>query len=85
MPDQDEWLVQEATDAEPRRVTVLDFLNPAAPRASAEERAERLATCQSCDNLKPGTICGLCHCFLRAKTWLAEASCDAGKWGPVAP
>jgi hypothetical protein len=59
---------------------------------NAHLRAERLATCQSCEHYVEKTkSCGplvteaftdspLCGCFMPAKTKLKTASCPLGKW-----
>ena len=63
-----------------REVKVLDLLDPTQPRASSEQRAERLSLCRECPSLKLKAVCNECGCFMPAKTWLAHASCPLGKW-----
>lgn len=46
-----------------------------------EARDQRLAICLSCENhfAKTGQ-CTKCGCFVKAKTWLKNASCPINKW-----
>ncbi len=44
--------------------------------------AERLATCKSCEHLRPViNQCKECGCFVYAKTAIESAKCPLGKWG----
>lgn len=45
-----------------------------------EQAKERMAICQACPKLKVKTICGVCKCFMPAKTWMKNESCPDGKW-----
>ena len=44
----------------------------------------RLKKCASCEFAsKNYTWCGLCGCYIKAKTRVTTESCPAGKWGPI--
>jgi hypothetical protein len=46
-----------------------------------ETKALRFAICSSCDQLhKTLKTCGICHCFMPAKTAFASASCPIKRW-----
>jgi len=53
-------------------------------KTTPEIRAERLETCWSCQHfIKDSSRCGLCGCFMKAKTWVAgnpNKLCPAQKW-----
>ena len=40
----------------------------------------RLQLCANCPN-RAEDQCGLCHCYLFAKSALTTETCPAGKWG----
>lgn len=40
---------------------------------------QRRSICNGCPNLK-GSQCGICGCFVAAKTKLITEKCPAGKW-----
>lgn len=43
--------------------------------------SHRMAICNSCDKFNSKTTqCGVCGCFMSAKTRLKKASCPIGKW-----
>lgn len=76
MTDPEDYVEQDG-----RTVNVLDLLNPHMPRAGAELRAARLSTCRTCPHrVGPGTRCGICSCWMPAKTWLLDASCPERRW-----
>lgn len=51
---------------------------------STEIRTERLETCFTCSHYKEKSgRCGLCGCFMKAKTWVGgnpDQLCPAKKW-----
>jgi hypothetical protein len=49
-------------------------------KVSETERRERVAICDGCPNLKFGTNCGLCGCFVSDKASYADDHCPEGKW-----
>ena len=50
--------------------------------ADKEVARERLATCMSCDKLRPIILqCKECNCLMAAKVRLADAWCPIGQWG----
>lgn len=53
------------------------------PLLTREQQQARWAICQSCNRLTNHSFCEECHCYMRAKTWLATASCPIRKWLPV--
>lgn len=71
----------EESSGEPTSVQVYpwDLLNPAKDRATRELRFERMQECRSCDQFFHG-VCKTCHCVLRFKTSLQDATCPIGKW-----
>lgn len=40
---------------------------------------KRLDICMACPD-RTGVTCGVCHCFVRAKTKLVTEKCPQGKW-----
>lgn len=49
-----------------------------------EIKAERMAICNSCENLfEPTMQCRKCGCFVKAKTSIAPFKCPVGKWSAV--
>ena len=50
----------------------------------AENKAQakvKLDICKQCENFNNTTkICGICHCFMPAKTRLPGQSCPIDKW-----
>lgn len=49
-----------------------------------EIKAERMAICNSCENLfEPTMQCRKCGCFVKAKTSIAPFKCPIGKWSAV--
>ena len=48
---------------------------------STKEAYERTKVCESCDKyLKRAKICGVCKCFIPAKSRLRYSDCPEGKW-----
>lgn len=52
------------------------------------QRKERLAVCLTCEHFQPATSkigprCGLCGCFVKAKTWLATEDCPDNRWTKI--
>ena len=44
-------------------------------------RNARMDLCTSCEFLfKPTGNCTKCGCFVKGKTWIADARCPIGKW-----
>lgn len=41
---------------------------------------ERMAICNSCENKTPSEKCGLCGCYLAAKTRSMGSECPDKKW-----
>jgi hypothetical protein len=41
---------------------------------------QRLDICTSCPSLLGNGKCGICKCFVSAKTKISSQSCPAGKW-----
>lgn len=48
--------------------------------ADSDTAKARLAVCMECPDLRNGTHCKLCGCYMEAKTKVALAQCPAGKW-----
>ena len=49
--------------------------------AQADVRSNRLSICTSCEFLfQPTGNCTKCGCFVKGKTWIADARCPIGKW-----
>lgn len=49
-------------------------------------RNKRMDICRSCEFfIKAGSRCQKCGCFMKAKTYLGNASCPVGKWGQEEP
>jgi hypothetical protein len=67
-------------DGSKRDVRVVDLIDPRAPRADATARHIRMNACHDCDAFSGGR-CSECGCFMRLKTWLADATCPRGHWG----
>lgn len=45
------------------------------------EKNRRMTICYNCEHIKlPSQICGICFCFLPAKTKLTKSRCPRGKW-----
>lgn len=60
---------------------IKDELTGTAQYVSKEEKLRRLNICQTCTHLTKVTHqCGLCGCFVSAKTKYKEAECGDGKW-----
>ena len=56
--------------------------NYAFPSEKVEELAKtRVKLCVECDKLKKNNTCGICGCFMLAKTKLKHMSCPKGFWG----
>jgi hypothetical protein len=51
---------------------------------SEEVKQQRWAICKNCEHISVANTCGICHCFMPAKTTLALASCPKGHWGRAA-
>lgn len=49
-------------------------------KVSDQERIKRTSICNTCPNLKFGTNCGLCGCFVSDKASYKDESCPDGKW-----
>jgi Family of unknown function (DUF6171) len=60
-------------------VTPLDLLS-AANYTTRDIRDARFAVCKECDRFQGGLLCGECHCFMAAKTWLSAAACPLDRW-----
>ena len=80
IPEDEETYVKEPGDAEPRKVRVIDLIDPRAPRTDGQTRSDRMLTCRDCDQFQFGVVCGDCGCVMTLKTWLADATCPLGKW-----
>ena len=79
--DEDEaMMMQRQGDTAPKPVRILDLLDPHSPHADTHTRRSRMSVCKSCEELNFLDQCGICHCFMRAKTWLLDAECPIGKW-----
>jgi hypothetical protein len=50
------------------------------PAVPPEVKAQRLALCQVCPDLRPNGNCGRCGCVVAVKTGWALEECPAGKW-----
>jgi recombinational DNA repair protein RecR len=50
------------------------------PAAPESVRAERLAICRSCEELRASEFCKMCNCYMPAKVFIAGVSCPAKKW-----
>ena len=61
-------------------ILLSEMLAPNSLKVDQETREARLGVCQSCDHLKFPERCELCGCIMRAKTWLADATCPINKW-----
>lgn len=44
-----------------------------------EFQQERLDICAKCDD-RVGILCGICGCYLKAKTILEDGKCPLNKW-----
>lgn len=65
------------------KVTPLDLLS-SDNYTTQDIRDERYEICKGCPELiKLTRTCKKCGCFMSMKTWLKEADCPIGKWGPV--
>jgi hypothetical protein len=42
---------------------------------------DRWRLCRDCPELKAGSVCGKCGCFMKAKVKLSAAVCPIGAWG----
>lgn len=75
-----EWKAKNKARQESGVVSPIDVLNPETVWADSEVAAERLATCEQCDDLTIAKTCRICSCFMPLKTRLENATCPAGKW-----
>lgn len=57
------------------------FLGSGGKVVSEEVRNKRLDLCMVCPDRNVDR-CGLCSCFISAKTWVATEKCPADKWAP---
>ena len=49
-----------------------------------DEAYDRVKVCESCDKyLARAKICGVCKCFIPAKSRLRYAKCPEGKWKEI--
>jgi len=48
-------------------------------KASLSERERRMNICRQCPD-RNHDRCGLCGCFIKTKTILANSECPVGKW-----
>jgi len=45
------------------------------------EKERRMTICYNCEHIRlPSQICGICKCFLPAKSRLSASHCPKGKW-----
>ena len=65
-----------------KAVSVLDLVNPRSRRSDKETRDARMSECKKCPRYK-NFRCLECGCFMKTKTYLADAVCPLGKWGMV--
>jgi len=77
----DSVFMQPYGESSPRKVTILDMLNPSVPRVSREIRTDRLDICKQCPEYRANIQCSICNCMMPLKTWLKDAECPIGKWG----
>ncbi len=54
-----------------------------APAITPEQKAARLAICQTCEFLTPDRKCSQCGCWVEAKARFRAQTCPAGKWPPL--
>lgn len=50
------------------------------PTLTAQQVAERLAACRSCDQLRSNRTCAKCGCFVDAKARFRSQTCPLRKW-----
>ena len=79
-PEDEITYVQEPGDLEPRKVRVIDLIDPRAERADSQVRSDRMLACRDCEHFQFGVVCGDCGCVMTLKTWLKDATCPLGKW-----
>jgi len=51
-------------------------------KATLKERERRYNICRKCPDRK-NDRCGLCGCFIKSKTILANSECPVGKWSTL--
>lgn len=78
-------MAQLPGDDAPRKMSVLDLIDPSVPRADKATRDARMAICRGCEYFQAGTLCSVCHCVMKFKTWLGPAECPLHepKWVAV--
>lgn len=55
-----------------------------AKKATKTQQIDRLAICNSCDELfRPTKQCKKCGCFVKAKALYAESFCPVGNWDTI--
>jgi hypothetical protein len=59
----------------------LDLLRPSAYSKDQQMMIDRWRLCRDCPELKAGSVCGKCGCFMKAKVKLSAAVCPIGAWG----
>ena len=53
-------------------------------KVSDQTQKSRIDICNLCERYNATLlICKECGCFVNMKTWLKEARCPLGKWGPA--
>lgn len=72
-------VTEPVSEAASRPVYPWDLINPGKDRAPREIRHARMSECRSCQEFSRG-VCKICHCVMRFKTSMLEATCPAGKW-----
>ncbi len=51
--------------------------------ATSRVRRDLCRDCEYRKRIGPMSVCGICHCLIRAKTGLADEACPVGKWSAV--
>lgn len=46
-----------------------------------EVQKERISICEACPNFTKTRRCGICGCWMDAKTRYRQEKCDDGRWG----
>ena len=84
--DREHWRRVHDRQVPPLRTQVMNAAKSAArfvarglPVVSADERARRLAICQSCPDFQDGR-CLHCGCRVAAKDWLGTERCPINRW-----
>jgi hypothetical protein len=76
----DEALVETETVTDPDGEEVIVTHYKYHPTRILEMSKKRMVICNNCDHLSGIKTCGLCKCFMPAKTAIPFAACPDGKW-----